>query len=153
MAERKETPELNERMIKAFRDAYPDVSVEDVEHAARNFIQVVNGILSVGEKSKASEKPSHMDVANSLIFWCIANTSLEDYLECDGGETASGPKVARLTVEEMDELVKEFVARTADWLIGLEVMREDPELFNVFIKGALSFGAGEWERNRARLGH
>lgn len=139
--------------MKAFREAYPDVSNDDIEHMARNFIQVVNGILSVGEKAEGGGKPCHMDLANSMIYWCVANTSLEDYLEGDTDAVSADPSIARLTREEMDLLLHEFVARAADWLIGLEVLREDPELFNTFIKGALAFGAEDWEKNRGDLGH
>lgn len=153
MEESRVTPEFNDRVIKEFRDAYPDVPIDKVEHIARNFIQVVTGILSVGEKCDNGEMPSQMEIANSTIYWCVANTALEDYLGVDSGVATGDSLKGRITEDEMDSLIKEFVARIADWSIGLKVLQEDPDLFRVFIRGALAFGARNWEQNRGALGH
>lgn len=144
---------LNEQLTDAFYEAYPDVPDNAVEHMARNFIQVINGIMDVGEKVQGDEELYHMDIANSLVYWCVTNTSLEDFVDSGkdevGGEEAKG----KLSKEDADQLVKEFAARTSDWLIGLSVLQGEPELFKRFIKGALAFGADGWERNRGKLGY
>ncbi|MBN2167988.1 MAG: hypothetical protein JW738_01990 [Actinobacteria bacterium] len=144
---------LNERLTDAFYEAYPDVPDKNVEHMVRNFIQVVNGIMEVGDKVQGDEELVHMDVANSLVYWCVTNTSLEEFIESGSGEGDRGEPRTCLNKEETEHLVKEFAARTADWLIGLEVLREDPVLFKRFVKGALAFGAAGWERNRGLLGY
>lgn len=146
------TEELYERIIKEFRYAYPDISKDESDHIARNFIQVITGILSVGEKCDNGKKPSQMDIANSTVYWCVANTTLEDYLN-DDEDAETGDPSKGIAPDEMDDMTKEFVARISDWLIGLKVLQEDPDLFRVFISGALAFGASKWEKSRGALGH
>ena len=148
-----ELSKLNERIGEAFREAYPDVPGNKVDHMARNFIQVVNGIIDVGEKVTGKEEATHMDIANSLVYWCIANTSLEEYLGEDSDQNEEGKTLAGLSEQDTARLFREFAARTADWLIGMDVLRDNPRLFDCFIRGALAFGAGDWEDNRGELGY
>jgi len=63
--------------------AYPDVPDWRAEHIARNFSQIVSGVISVGKRLPVEEtgETSHMDMVNSIVFWCVANTHLEDFLE------------------------------------------------------------------------
>ncbi|MBN1289186.1 MAG: hypothetical protein JXA49_06080 [Actinobacteria bacterium] len=153
MSENESIRKLNERLTDAFYEAYPDVQDKNIEHMVRNFIQVVNGIMDVGEKVQDNGEIVHMDVANSLVYWCVTNTSLEEFIESGSSKNYRDEQRTHLNKEETEHLIKEFVARTADWLIGLEVLKEDPVLFKRFVKGALAFGADGWERNRGMLGY
>lgn len=143
--------ELDERISSAFQDAYPDVSQEERKHMSRNFTQVVNGIVDIGRKVGSEAKHSHMDVANSLIYWCVASTRLEDLCNGEWDPALEDPGIARISPREMSMLMGEFVARVADWLLGMEVLREFPELYNTFINGAVALGTEGWEKNRGKL--
>lgn len=143
--------ELDERIDSAFREAYPDLSPEERKHMSRNFTQVVNGIVSIGRQVGSEAKHSHMDVANSLIYWCVASTRLEDLCKGEWDPALEDPGIARISPREMSMLMEEFVARVADWLLGMEVLREFPELYNTFINGAVALGTEGWEKNRGEL--
>ncbi|MBU1670444.1 MAG: hypothetical protein KKF41_15360 [Actinobacteria bacterium] len=134
-----EQEEMGSRIAGAFRRAYPEVPADRLEHMARNFIQVVNGVIEIGNRTGAQGVPSHMEIANGLVYWCVA-TTLE--------ETAVGCRAASFDVPGLDVLMREVVIRVADWLLGLEVLREYPDLFSAFVKGAVAAGASEWETGR-----
>jgi len=143
--------ELDERIASAFQDAYPDVPPEDLKHVARNFTQVVNGIIDIGRKVGGEGEHSHMDVANSFVYWCVANTRLDDLCSGEWDPALEDSRVARISPREKSMLMAEFVARAADWLLGMEALREFPELYGTFIRGAVALGTEGWERNRGKL--
>lgn len=141
--------DLEEMLLEAFAEAYPEVEADELGHMARNFIQVMQGIIDFGERLGLEGEVSHMDVANGLVYWCFANTSLEDI---HSGRTAGGLTAGpRITEEEMRTLISECQARAADWLIGLDVLRGETELYRKFVKGAVALGAVGWERDRGKL--
>jgi len=143
--------ELDDRIDSAFQEAYPDVPLDELKHMARNFTQVVNGIVDIGRKVGSEAKHSHMDVANSLIYWCVSSTRLEDLCSGEWDPALEDPGIARISPREKSMLMGEFVARVADWLLGMEVLREFPELYNTFINGAIALGTEGWEKNRGKL--
>jgi len=139
--------ELELKVLAAFADAYPDIPTPDRNHMARNFTQVLHGIISIGEKLGAAGEVNHMDLANGLVYSCFYNTRLEELQsdECDGTGSC-------VTSEDMSEVLRECVSRVADWLLGVEVLRTtDPEQFENFVKGAVALGATGWERDRRKL--
>lgn len=142
--------ELDARIESAFEEAYPELDPDESQHMAKNFIQVVRGIIDIGERLGSGE-PTHMDEANSIVYWCIANTALEDLLKSGWNAEKITPSGGRITEEEMSRLLNEFAARIGDWLIGMEVLKRDPELYDVFVSGAVALGADEYERNRGNL--
>lgn len=144
---------LDAEMLEAFEEAYPDVPLDDLHHIAKNFIQVVRGVINIGQKMGGDLSPTHMDVANSMVYWCVMNTRLEDMQRGDPDRGIEDPGVSRISETDMVRLKAEFVARTADWLLGMEVLRGDPELYETFIKGAAALGAEGWERNRGDLNY
>ncbi|MFH1149781.1 MAG: hypothetical protein V1748_04845 [Actinomycetota bacterium] len=131
--------EMASRIAERFRRAYPEVPADRLEHMARNFIQVVNGVIEIGNRTGAQGEPSHMEVANGLVYWCVA-TTLE--------ETAVGCRGASVDASGLDVLMREVVIRVADWLLGLEVLRDYPALYRAFVKGAIAAGASDWETSR-----
>lgn len=135
----------------AFADAYPDLPEWRVEHMARNFCQVVGGAIDFGNRvgQDAAGKPTHMDLVNSIVFWCIANTHLEDYFEKPGSPSGHG---APIPAGETQQLMREFCARVGGWLAGLEALKAEPELYDAFIMGSVALGVTDWERNRGELG-
>lgn len=143
--------ELEERVISAFRKAYPDVSADDCKHMARNFTQVVNGIIAIGGKMGGEEEYTHMDVANSLVYWCIDNTRFDELCAGRWDSALEDPGIARISPDEKSMLMEEFVARAADWILGMEILREFPRTYGTFIRGAVALGADGWERNRGKL--
>ena len=147
--------ELEQRVVNAFREAYPGIEEGKLVHMARNFTQVLNGIVSIGEMAgDGAAEPSHMDVANGLVFSCVSSTYLEELQQGEWNPALEDPSIARISEAEMQRLQNEIVARVADWLIGLEVLREaDPETYRRFIMGAVALGATEWKRNRGELSY
>lgn len=136
--------EMESRMAGAFRRAYPDVPADRLEHMSRNFTQVVNGIIEIGNRTGDGGEPTHMDVTNGMVYWCMANTVLEDL-------SAALPRAGGLQATELDAVMREIVARVGDWMLGLEVLRDYPELFGAFVKGAVAAGASDWETSRGGL--
>jgi len=55
--------------------------------------------------------------------------------------------------ETVESKIGECVAKVADWLLGLEVLRDDPELYRSFVRGALALGAADWETERGKLAY
>lgn len=142
---------LEEGVISAFSSAYPGIPPDEITHMARNFTQVIRGIIDIGERTGGDREMSHMDVANGLVCSCVANTSLEELHEGRWDPLLEDPSISRISDEEMKNLLEECVARVADWLLGLEVLRSDPEACRKFITGALALGASGWERDRGKL--
>ncbi|MHB8895237.1 MAG: hypothetical protein ACYC99_08710 [Candidatus Geothermincolia bacterium] len=140
-------------MIAAFEKAYPDVSHSRIEHMARNFVQVVGGVIDIGSRvpTNADGTLTHMDVANSMVFWCIANTRLEEFCE-NGVKRGEEGRRPVIPAEDADLLRREFAARIADWLAGMEALKADPETYASFIRGTLAIGTRDWETNRGELG-
>jgi hypothetical protein len=134
----------------AFREAYPDVPDERLEHIARNFIQVISGVIDVGARNHpdSTEKPTHLDMVNSIVYWCVANTHLEDFIE-KPGEPSTGERV--IPAAEADLLMQEVCARVADWLAGLEALKARPELYDAFINGSLAMSGNHLKRTRDAL--
>jgi hypothetical protein len=146
--EKDESDYLCDLMRAAFARAYPDVPPESVEHMARNFAQVIGGVVDIGRRAEGStDDVSHMDIANSMVFWCVANTHLEDFFESEDEET--GP--ACIPGADVENLLREFAARTGDWLAGMEALKDEPELLRSFVKGSMTMGTAQWERDRGRL--
>jgi len=145
--------ELEERVMSAFRSAYPQVPGEQLDHMARNFTQIVSGIINIGERIGERTEYSQMDIANGLVYACFANTYLEELHSGQHDPALAGPSGSRISDEEMKRLLSECVARVADWLLGMEILREDPELFSKFVIGAVMLGARDWERNRGNLSY
>ena len=125
--------ELDKRITSAFKEAYPDVPPGELKHMARNFTQVVNGIIDIGRKVGGDRECSHMDVANSFVYWCVANTYLDDLCGGEWDPALEESRGARISPEEKMKLMREVVARTADWLLGMEILKRDPELYDTFI--------------------
>jgi hypothetical protein len=133
-------PDLQERVIEAFRSAYPEVPDAKLEHMARNFVQIIRGIISIGEASGGEGAVSHIEMVNGLVYSCIASAFMDDAEECVIDEAVAS---------KMDECV----AKVADWLIGLEILRDNPELYESFVRGAVELGAADWETNRGKLSY
>ena len=131
-------PDIKERVTEAFRSAYPDVPAGKLEHMARNFTQIIRGIINIGEAVGGEGEVSHIKMVNGLVYSCVASTFFD--------ETDKGA---------MDETVKrnmgECVAKVADWLLGLEVLRKEPKLYASFVRGAVALGADDWETERGKL--
>lgn len=123
---------LDERLYEAFEKAYPNLEEGEVRHASRNFVQVVRGLIEIGGKSDFDVDAGYAEVANVLAYWCVQSLFLEKLTEGKRGKVG----IVRITGEEIDSLVREISARLADWLLGLDVLKENPELFEAFIRGA-----------------
>ncbi|MDD5447819.1 MAG: hypothetical protein PHO53_01445 [Actinomycetota bacterium] len=122
---------LDENLYEAFRKAYSGLAESEIRHAFRNFVQVVRGLIEIGDKSDIDVDTEYVDVANVLAHWCVRSLLLEKSKE---------GKRSELLGEEMDSLVREISARLADWLLGLDVLKANPELFKAFIRGAIVAG-------------
>lgn len=146
-----ELEELDRRVNEAFQEAYPEVPADHIKHMSRNFTQVIRGILEIGKRIGGEGGITHMDLANSFVYWCVANTYLEDLSHGEWNPILEDPGIARISEEEMEKLRGEFVARAADWMLGMEILRQDEELYRTFIKGAIALGASDWETNRGKL--
>lgn len=146
--------DMEAKIIAAFRGAYPGIPDDKLVHMARNFTQVLNGIISIGELSGGEEEVSHMDVTNGLVYSCVTSTFLEELREGEWKPAEGGEPARRINEEEMQKLQNEIVARVADWLLGLEVLRGgDPGDYRNFVKGALALGVVDWERDRGNLSY
>lgn len=145
--------ELREKLEQAFEKAYPDIPVDDARHMARNLTQVITGTIDIGEKVGASGDVSHMDVANAFVYWSMCNTYLEDIHKGKRNAELTDVESPSLSDGEMYALTDEFVARTADLLLGLEVLAEYPEMYRAFIRGSVALGASHWERSRGKLAY
>lgn len=144
--------DLEAKIIVAFRGAYPEIPDGRLVHMARNFTQVLNGLISIGEMSGDERDVSHMDMTNGMVYSCVTSTFLEELLDGEWRPVPDAAPVRRISDEEMGRLQNEIVARVADWLLGLEVLKEsDPAEFRNFVKGALALGAEGWERERGNL--
>ena len=130
--------DLQELVSEAFRSSYPEVPAGKLEHMARNFTQIIRGIINIGEAVGGEGEVSHIEMVNGLVCSCVWSTFFD--------ETDKGA---------MDETVKrnmgECVAKVADWLLGLEVLRKEPELYASFVRGAVALGADDWETERGKL--
>jgi len=135
------------RILSEFSAAYPDIEREKLVHMSRNFTQVMRGIIDIGERIGDDGEVSQMDVANGLVYSCMVNTRLEDMVGVPSGDGRSS-----VSAEDFEALVEECVARVSDWLIALEIMRQEgPEVYRRFIKGAVALGAADWKRDRGGL--
>ncbi len=143
--------ELETRVVDGFKRAYPGIEEEKIVHMARNFAQVLSGIISIGSSLGEDNEINQMDVANALVRSCVWESSLGEWLFAEKGEDASG-SIPVLTSEEAQAYAAEISARVADWLVGIEVAKSLGErVFKSFIRGALALGALDWERNRAKI--
>jgi hypothetical protein len=77
-------------------------------------------------------------MVNGLVYSCVANTFLD---EADKGGTD----------EAIESRMGECVAKVADWLLGLEILRDEPELYASFVRGAVALGAADWETERGKI--
>jgi hypothetical protein len=151
--------ELRENLIEAFMEAYPDMPEDEARHSARNLVQVISGVIDIGEKAAEDVEITHMDVANAFVYWCVANTELEKFFKGsnngsdNGGGTAVAESEEVIGPENMVKLIDEFVVRTADMLIGLQVLSTSSELYRDFIRGSAVIGAYRREKCRAKIGH
>lgn len=148
--------ELRDDLTEAFIKAYPDLSAERASHMARNLAQVITGVIDIGEKLDNGSDITHMDVANTFVYWCVANTYLEEiHAEKEsrpaGEEEDDGNKQPRPTGPEMRKLLDGFVARAADMLLGMEVLARNQELYEAFVRGSVGLFASSWERDREKL--
>lgn len=148
--EDEENEHICEIVTRAFADAYPGVDIDKCEHMARNFAQVIGGVIDVGRRLGADGQAgelTHMDQANCMVYWCILNTHLEDYFESDGNARDITP----ISEESASRLTREFSARVSDWLAGIEALKQEPVLYEAFIRGSIFMGTSDWERDRGRL--
>jgi len=145
-----EMSDLRERVIEAFRSAYPDVPAGKLEHMARNFTQIIRGIINIGETVGGEGEVSHIEMVNGLVYSCVASTFLDD-TDKSGKGTPSAGKGQGGTDEVIGGRMGECVAKIADWLLGLEILRDDPELYTSFVRGAVALGAADWETERVKL--
>lgn len=142
-----DTRDLYDLMLPAFLRAYPELAPDSLQHTVRNFIQVLSGIIDFADRKGLScdGEVTQLELANCLVFWCIANSHLEDYFE-NGHSARSGP----IPEGEVAALMKEFTTRAADWLVGMEALKTDPRLFCAFVKGSADLGA-DWVADRGEL--
>ncbi|MCJ7653357.1 MAG: hypothetical protein MUO75_06620 [Actinobacteria bacterium] len=131
-------PDIKERVIEAFGSAYPEVPAGKLEHMARNFTQIIRGIINIGETVGGEGEVSHIEMVNGLVYSCVAITFL--YGADKGG-----------TDEAIESRMGECVAKVADWLLGLEILRDEPELYASFVRGAVALGAADWETERGKI--
>ena len=142
---------LEGELLEAFEKAYPDVERDKIAHISRNFTQVIQGILDISKRLHLDDSEvSHMDVANGMVYWCVASTSLEDVLSGKEGDIGEGENIP-LGEETIKRIMSECSARIADWILGLEVLKKRPELFRRFVRAAVMLGAADWETNRGKL--
>lgn len=147
---RMKSADLGEELQKAFSDAYPELPAEKARHMARNLAQVVAGVIDIGMRIEDAGI-THMDVANTVIYWCVTNSYLEDIASGRREPGPTGAGAEGLSEEEMSRLMREFAARAADILVCLEVLSRHPDLYRAFIRGSLSIGASSWEGDRGKL--
>jgi hypothetical protein len=148
--------ELRDDLTKAFIEAYPDLPPDKATHMARNLAQVIIGVIEIGEKVGNGSDITHMDVANTFVYWCVANTYLEDLYsgkehDPPREEKKCGSDHERPSDQEMKKLLSGFVARAADLFIGMEVLAKNQVLYESFIKGSVGLFASSWERDREKL--
>jgi hypothetical protein len=143
-------PDIKERVTEAFRSAYPDVPAGKLEHMARNFTQIIRGIINIGETVGGEDAVSHVEMVNGLVYSCVASTLLDEYGEGEKVAPSGAPGPGGRD-EAIESRMGECVAKVADWLLGLEVLRNDPELYRSFVRGAVALGASDWETDRAKL--
>lgn len=142
--------ELEQDVLDAFARAYPEMPPDERKHMARNFTQVLHGIISIGERVGSGGEANHMDLANGMVYSCFANTTLEELVSDDCSDSG-GSCISR---QDMNVILRECAGRVADWLLGIEILkRTDGKLYDSFAKGAVALGAQGWERNRGRLEH
>lgn len=132
--------DLHERIVETFRSAYPEVPSGKLEHMARNFAQIVRGIINIGDTVGGEGEVSHIEMVNGLVYSCVASTFLDETDKSGMDET-------------VESKMGECVAKVADWLLGLEVLRDDPELYRSFVRGALALGPADWETERGKLAY
>lgn len=137
-----EPVDLGEELARAFLDAYPELPPEELRHMARNLTQVIVGVVDIGMKTPAAGDISHMDRANTFVYWCLAGTRLEGLIAGDG---EAGPDASALTGE--------LAARSADLLLCEEVLSRYPVMEEAFVRGTVSLMGQTWERNRGKLEH
>ena len=145
-AEYRETPDIYDILLPAFVRAYPGRDPGALEHAVRNFSQVVCGVIGLACRDGVEDdgEVTPEELANSMVVWCVANSRLEDYFECGGvSEVRSLP----IPADEVEKLMKEIVTRAADWLIGIEALKCEPLLYSAFVKGSAALGSG-WSGSR-----
>ncbi len=143
--------ELETLVVEGFKEAYPGIEEGKIVHMARNFAQVLSGIISIGSSLGGDNGINQMDVANALVHSCVWESSLGERLFGNEAEIGAGSMPA-LTEEEERKYAAEISARVADWLVGINVTKKMGEsAFNDFIKGALALGAEAWERDRANI--
>jgi len=141
-AEHQEIPNIYDTVMPAFKRAYPGRDAAALEHSVRNFSQVVSGIVDIAVKKglAVGDEVTPAELAYSMVVWCVANSSLEDYFEdADGHAARTGP----IPHEEIEGLMREIVTRAADWLVGIEALKAEPFLYTAFVKGSAALGA-DW---------
>jgi hypothetical protein len=141
--QRETSARIGARLVEAFLTAYPELSEEAARHAARNLAQVISGTIDIGRKAGGSEEVTHMDLANTLVYWCATGGSPE-------GEAPEHGRGAEGTAT-WGESRGGLAARAADLMLALEVLSEEPELLAAFIRGTSALGTSGWERDRGKI--
>ena len=144
--------DLQEHLIETFRSAYPEIPAGKLEHMARNFNQIIRGIITIGETVGGEGEVSHIEMVNGLVYSCVAGTFLDKTHKNEKG-APSGLTGQGGMDETVESKMGECVAKIADWLLGLEILREEPELYASFVRGALALGAADWETERGKLSY
>lgn len=121
-------------LIRAFIEAYPDTPEETAEHMARNYAQVIEGIVEFGRRMGRFTPVTHAEVAHSIMFWCIEGSRLQEYISEDGQE----PEASGLSPAQIYAMLEEFSDRITHWLVGAEAMRTRPGLFEDFVRGTVA---------------
>lgn len=143
--------ELEAHVVGAFREAYPGIEEGKLVHMARNFAQVLSGIISIGIALGEYSEINQMDVANALVYSCVWESSLGERLFA-GDREGADRSASSLTPNETRAYAAEISARVADWLLGIEVAKKlGEQVYKSFIRGALALGAEDWERNRENI--
>src|SRR5450756_1167588 len=69
--------DLQEHLMETFRSAYPEIPAGKLEHMARNFNQIIRGIITIGETVGGEGEVSHIEMVNGLVYSCVASTFLD----------------------------------------------------------------------------
>jgi hypothetical protein len=135
--------ELGVELEDAFRKAYPELPPDRARHIARNLTQVIMGVIDIGTRAPGVGGITHMDTANALVYWCTANSRLEEVFSAKPDRAPADVQISSINAE--------LAARVADLLICLEVLQQHPAMYDAFIRGTIALGSSGWERDRGKL--
>lgn len=152
MQERKQetqAKDLGRRIERAYGEAYPELDPAEARHRARNLTQVLAGVIDLSERLGQPGEITQVELAETLVYWCISNTYLEDLREGKRDPLICDPSSPGITQAEIDLLVRQLAATAADMLLAIDVLREDERLLAAFVKGTVAMEGHGLEADRS----